>query len=584
MTMLPRLPKFASWFHGSTRPIHKPRPRRPLLEPLEDRLAPAIIPTTTFVDEDNGFLGGGTGVSLREAIRYSAAGDTAQLSAGVYNITIPGVGENLGATGDLDVTRPLIINGPATCNAIIDGNGIERVLDVHGVNLMVSNVEIRNGDALNDPSANKDGGGIRQRGAVLGMTVCNRVDNNQAENGGGVALLSGATMRMLNAQVFLNFAARTGGGLAVIGQSTATVDRSAFRTNVAIQGGAISNLAGSTTNVTNQSLLINNVSIADGGGVFNQQSRLNVVQSTIDLSTAIGDGGGIYADGGSMTLTQAALVRNFSLGNGAGVYMQNLPATVQNTTLSTNYSLANGGGIYRVSGGPNTPLNMLHATLTQNIAFLGGGLFTGAAPLPLLHRSLVAENLSWFGVLDDVSGALNPAGMRNVLSSGLYGLPAATNVITPLGLIDVLGSCTGPLGTPAHNLLPGSPAINMPGGAPASLPTDQKGKPRPAAPGTPDTGACETNPAFQPPGREPRDLASLNLDAARLIDGLMGQPWAEAADVIVERLAESRTGNGALTALDMFTPRAETPAGSAYGSRAGQAAPTDDFAFDFDLT
>lgn len=575
MTMLPRLSKYSSWFHPAAQPLRKSRSRRPLLEALEDRLAPAIIPTTTFVDEDNGFLGGGTGVSLREAVKYSAANDTITLSAGVYNLTLAGPGEDLGSTGDLDVRHNLTLQGPLTCNAILDGLMADRVLDVHGVNLMVSNLEIRNGNALADPGPNQDGGGIRQRGSVLGVVVCNRFDNNQAASGGGIALLSGATMRMLNAQVFLNFAS-AGGGVSASGQSFATIDRSSFRSNVALQGGATHASGSSTMNFVNQSILIGNISIGDGGAVYGVQSRLGVSQSTIDGNTAIGGGGGIYANGNTLTMSQSAVIRNFALGDGAGLSLRSMTSSVQNSTISTNYSFANGGGF---ALGPNAPLTLLHVTATQNIAFVGGGIFVGVAPAPLLNRSLVAENLSWFGFLDDVSGALDPTGMRNVLSSGLYGLPAATNVITPLGLIDLLGTCTGTLGTAAHNLLAGSPAINMPGGAPPSLPTDQLAKPRGALP---DTGACETNPAFQPPGREPRDLASLNFDAARLVDSLMGQPWTAATNLVVERLAESRAGIDTFAALDMFSPRDETPAHLADSSIADQAAQVDDFAFNLD--
>ena len=56
----------------------------------------ANITVTTATDEDNGSLGGGAGISLREAVLYGASGDVISLPAGTYNLTISGGGEDLG--------------------------------------------------------------------------------------------------------------------------------------------------------------------------------------------------------------------------------------------------------------------------------------------------------------------------------------------------------------------------------------------------------------------------------------------------------------------------------------------------------
>ncbi len=52
--------------------------------------------------------------------------------AGTYTLTIAGTAEDAAATGDLDITEDIIINGSASSATIIDGNAIDRVFDVLG--------------------------------------------------------------------------------------------------------------------------------------------------------------------------------------------------------------------------------------------------------------------------------------------------------------------------------------------------------------------------------------------------------------------------------------------------------------------
>ncbi len=56
-----------------------------------------------------------------------------------YGLQIPGESENLGLTGDLDITSNLTISGAGTSATVIDGNDLDRVFDVIGANT----VEIR---------------------------------------------------------------------------------------------------------------------------------------------------------------------------------------------------------------------------------------------------------------------------------------------------------------------------------------------------------------------------------------------------------------------------------------------------------
>src|SRR5207248_424021 len=76
----------------------------------------AILVTTTS--------DGGPG-SLRDAILGANAtpgADVITLPAGTYTLTIAGADEDAGATGDLDITDDLTINGAGAATTIIDGS------------------------------------------------------------------------------------------------------------------------------------------------------------------------------------------------------------------------------------------------------------------------------------------------------------------------------------------------------------------------------------------------------------------------------------------------------------------------------
>src|SRR5439155_13257839 len=99
---------------------------------------------------------GGGRCTLRAAIMEANAlpgVDMIVLPAGTYTLSIPGAGEDVGATGDLDITDDvriagsLIVNGGAEPASIVDAAGLDRVIHVVGsVSVEMSGVELRNGD------------------------------------------------------------------------------------------------------------------------------------------------------------------------------------------------------------------------------------------------------------------------------------------------------------------------------------------------------------------------------------------------------------------------------------------------------
>ena len=143
--------------------------------------APAgLIAVNTVVDERNA----DGDCSLREAL--SAAGldtavdacpvgsgdDTIILPAGRYLLSLAGASEDAGQTGDLDLNSNITIVGAGSDVTIIDGNRIDRVLDIHaGAHVVISGVTITNGkspggvgDSTGVGGNAEPGGGIRNDG------------------------------------------------------------------------------------------------------------------------------------------------------------------------------------------------------------------------------------------------------------------------------------------------------------------------------------------------------------------------------------------------------------------------------------
>jgi len=148
--------------------------------------------------------------SLREAIAAAnalAGKDFVLAGPGVYTLSRPGRFEDAGATGDLDVHGSLVLLGAGADRTVLDGGGLDRVLDVHFESSSVSSelhgVTVRNGQTLGD------GGGIRAEGELV-VRECLISGNSTDGYGGGI---SADRLAMLDSTVAGNQTSSWGGGV-----------------------------------------------------------------------------------------------------------------------------------------------------------------------------------------------------------------------------------------------------------------------------------------------------------------------------------------------------------------------------------
>jgi CSLREA domain-containing protein len=489
--------------------------------------------------------------SLRDAIiaaNGSAGADIITRPAGTYTLSIAGAGEDLAATGDLDIVGDVTINGAGAGTTIVDGGAIDRVFHVVAGAVAINDVTIRNGLA---PGL-ADGGGILVAfSATLGLDTV-ALTNNHTAGGIGGAILNNGTTTIANSTVTANGTGGGGGGGGINNQNTMIVTATTISANTTGAGGGsgagVNNSADMT--LTGSSVTGNHAGGGgNGGGVFNS-STLSIDSTPIDNNAAGpvgGNGGGVY-NSDDVTITNGTINSNTTTagGNGAGVYNSST-ASITSVTISGNSTAGggNGGGVYDIG----LSATLTAVTVSGNTAGGGdgGGLFSGGVLLTTNNTTVTGNSAGLSGgglfhegsdvVLNNTTLAGNTGGgifhnggtvtLKNTIiasnganCSGTLPANGGTNLQFPgttCGaaipsadpLLQGLANNGGPTLTMA--LGAGSPAIDAgTTGCPPTPATDQRGVARPQGPGC-DIGAFESSGA--PP------VPSLSINNATVNEG-----------------------------------------------------------------
>lgn len=387
--------------------------------------------TVTTTRDDNDGACGVIHCSLREAIIAANAtyNSTVNIPAGSYRLTRTGAVEDATATGDLDIKRPMAFVGAGASVTIIDANGIDRVFDVRGGTVSMSDLTIQGGQS----NAGESGGGIKNTANLTLIRVTIADNTSTQANGGGIANSSSLTMA-----------------------------------NCLVENNTAANGA--------------------GGGLYTEWGIVEIGDSTFRNNAASGNpGGGIYHTGGTLTLRSSTVADN-QAASGGGIAANRVTGTttlnITNSTISGNRATADGGGI-KVAASTSSYLN--NVTVTANRADadgvdggLGGGLYVNTPGRIWLKNSIIAGNMG--GESPDCSN-----GTDGILESQDYNLIGDLTNCTITGTLDhnIVGvdPLLGPLQnngglTFTHALLSGSPALDAGNNATCAL-VDQRSISRP---------------------------------------------------------------------------------------------------------
>ncbi len=197
-----------------------------------------------------------TGTSLRACVIWANLNpgtDTLTLPAGTYTLSIAGTGEDAAATGDLDITEAIVINGNAVSATIIDANAIDRVFHILGVGMTASNLTVRNGNVTSN------GGGIALDATASATLTASTLSGNTASGGdGGGIQTAGGTVTLTNVTMNGN-TADEGGGLSCRGPCTLTNVTVTANTGV-VNGGGVHQRTGAGSITFLNTIVANNSS------------------------------------------------------------------------------------------------------------------------------------------------------------------------------------------------------------------------------------------------------------------------------------------------------------------------------------
>lgn len=367
--------------------------------------------------------------SLREAVAVAQAGDEIKFQANLAGTTIT-------LTGTIFIGKSITING--NYKLAISGGDKVRIFTVgNHANVTMKNLDLGNAYINEQPSpwtgvggaiyvsnasleldncyihnsrAYSSGAGV---GVIDGVLVVNNslIAANKASLGGGGIYANASRIKISNTKFNLNTAPGIGspglgGALVMMGGTLEMSDSSIYKSSSGSKGGAIY-LYGFTDSIfTIRDSAIHNNSSQTGGGIYNQEGKLNLINSTLSNNHATAGSGG-------------------ALSNHADAFLRNV-------TVTANTATADAGGIDSVAGGVNFGNTIIAGNSGGNFTSNIKGTLTSAGYNvigPFVNAFILGDQTgNQFNVIDPM---LNPLTYNG--SATLNHLPKAGSPVIDAG-------------------------------------------------------------------------------------------------------------------------------------------------------
>lgn len=368
--------------------------------------------TTDAVDATPGdgiCASAGGACTLRAAVQEAnahAGADVISLPAGVYLLTLFGSGEDLAATGDLDVSEALEVDGASADTTIIDGLNADRIFQTAAA-LTLHDVTLRNGNAGSTP-----GGAVYASGGD-GTYLRARFEHNIGLPGGAIAQAN-ANLTITDSSFAANASSSDGAGFVLAGTGALSITNTTFMSNFALgNGGGFLSVASGAVSLTN--VTVSHNSAATGAGMLASSfATFTASGCTADDNLASAAGGGLMAVGSGNVSVSNATVTGNAAPSYAGGYLVGGNVQVSGGEFSDNVATSAFGGL-SVTG--NTGLSVDGTVFRRNAGGTGpgGGLFAATPAGTLSLSNLEAtDNSSTVGggIFATATGSLTASGLR----------------------------------------------------------------------------------------------------------------------------------------------------------------------------
>lgn len=290
--------------------------------------------------------------------------------------------------GALNVTDDLTIAGPGAEELTVDGNNLDRVLDVIGGgfngdadNVVLSDITITGGGP-----GGFLGGGIRLQGTETALFERVHIVNNPR---GGIYDDFTYTSITIHDSVISGNGNR---GINTQGAELLLIENTLISNNAT--GGI---WARGDLRIYASEIRDNFIDGFGAGGIDTYLSDLVLHDSIIADNSAAGVGGGVFFHGYTMDIQRTAIYGNSATDSGGGVFAQIFHnGLIADSAIHDNTSSTNGGGLMIRQAGLQGGLQVVNTTISGNQASRGGGVYvhrqaTGEADL---EHVTIADNIA----------------------------------------------------------------------------------------------------------------------------------------------------------------------------------------------
>lgn len=421
--------------------------------------APPIVVNTTMDalhgSNGSGCVTAGGACSLRDAVLYANAhaNTTISVPPGVYKLTIPPSGGDLGTTGDLNLLADMTINGAGAGATTIDGSVIaDGIFHVSFATVTLTGLTLANGL---QSSASATGGGALNISHDSQVTISDCVLSNNKIVGvagavgapGGFALGGAIYTDGVLIAIRDTFTANTAqGGAGGDGNNAGgdgfggAIEASAQANIVLIQDSTFAgNLAKGGPGGSGSASIGGTGGVGKGGAIVKVNSQISVTGSTFVGNSASGGAGG--------TGSGEFAIQGDAGGTGGGASGGALAGdaySVGNTTFVSNTATGGNGG----NGGIGT---------TMGNGGGGGSSYGGAISFEAIGNDVTNATIDGNSALSGVGGigggsTHGAPGSSNYGGISSNGMAYLTNTIVSNNIAGFSGNCSFGVVNRGHNL------------------------------------------------------------------------------------------------------------------------------------